>query len=391
MGSEWRAAAALALAGVVIGSGLRAQPPQVATALASPVAIVRLTNLSTGQTIWCDDGLACISEAPPTRGETIALDTMTNMASTTGLNVAYLDPLSHVGMSQSTAAFAIGLAERNAYRAPMDAAAGFPLPTDILWNDYVCDQTIWPGGEDGPAQALGAFGFIPYFQNTEAPLAPRTHTLRVQFFGVDGRADFGGFEAEFRVEPGQIGYAGVTIDLSALDPPVAAPRAGLVMLDWIEPNNSGVGCMFTGGDLQNPIYPRPEALWTVGGHNPSSWLFADGITGAGGPPELVHPEFDGIPSSVSYLDILNTGALADWQFTAGSPPETFLPHDFACRITLAGAQACPCDLDGSGDVNSQDFFDFLAGFFAGDEDFNRSGGTDSQDFFDFLGCFFGSC
>jgi hypothetical protein len=383
------AALALALAGAAIGTAVHAQPPAVATALQSPLAVVRLTNTSTGQTIHCDGGLACLSQ-PPTRGETVVLDTMTNAASTTGLNVAYVDPLSYVGLSQSTAAFAIGLAERNAYRAPMDAATGFPLPTDILWNDYACDPAAWPGGTDAP-QALGAFGFIPYFQNTEVPLAPRTHTLRVEFFSADRVTDFGGFEAEFRVEPGQVGYSAVTIDLTGLNPPVVAPRAGLVMLDWADAGNSGVGCMFTGGDLQNPIYPRPEALWAVGGHNPDNWSFADGVTGEGGPPATVHPEFDGIPASVSYLDVLNTGALADWQFTAGSPPETLLPHDFACRLTLGGTVACPCDLNGSGEVNSQDFFDFLAGFFAGDEDFNRSGGTDSQDFFDFLGCFFGSC
>ena len=126
------------------GSDLRAQPPEVALALQSPVALVRLTNVSTGQVIQCDDGLSCLSQESPTREAMIALDTMTNAASTAGLNVAYVDPLSYVGMSQSTAAFAIGLAERNAYRAPMDAATGFPLPTDILWNDYGCDPAIWP-------------------------------------------------------------------------------------------------------------------------------------------------------------------------------------------------------------------------------------------------------
>jgi hypothetical protein len=59
--------------------------------------------------------------------------------------------------------------------------------------------------------------------------------------------------------------------------------------------------------------------------------------------------------------------------------------------SLAYARCCPADWDGSGAVNSQDFFDFLVSFFGGNADFNGDGQTNSQDYFDFLQAFFTGC
>lgn len=60
-------------------------------------------------------------------------------------------------------------------------------------------------------------------------------------------------------------------------------------------------------------------------------------------------------------------------------------------IVVVPNPACVADWNNSGDVNSQDFFDFIVDYFRDAADFNGLDGTNSQDFFDFLTAFFTGC
>jgi hypothetical protein len=74
-----------------------------------------------------------------------------------------------------------------------------------------------------------------------------------------------------------------------------------------------------------------------------------------------------------------------------NPPGGYSPEPYDVAFVLygtTGAPSCTCDWNHDAALNSQDFFDFVTGFFAGNADFNMNGTTNSQDFFDFLTCFF---
>ncbi|MGE3107609.1 MAG: hypothetical protein AB7G11_10400 [Phycisphaerales bacterium] len=330
------------------------------------------------------------------RGGIVVFDNYLNPGSAAGLNVSYEAAGSYDGSNPSTDAIVLPMAERLTNRAPLNQDLGYLIPTDIVWNGYEADAASWPGGAGGGAARLMSVSLVPSNRNTDPPPGgsapvPRVDTLRVRFFSSDRAEELGGFDLTYMTPVNYVGYFGEVLDVSMLNPPIMIPRTGYVMLDWAEGNVAGVGSMYAGGDFVAPGYPSPESLWRVGETNTMEMWWADGVIGSGGWPNRVDDGYDGDPSSTSYLDIFNTGLLANWGLTIGDPPTRAICHDFPCRLVVEGGVACPCDVNGSGGLNSQDFFDFITAFFLGSADFNHSGFTDSQDFFDFLVCFFGGC
>jgi hypothetical protein len=77
---------------------------------------------------------------------------------------------------------------------------------------------------------------------------------------------------------------------------------------------------------------------------------------------------------------------------AGEPSSNGISGMYFDDVSLVPV-CCPADFNADGILNSQDFFDFLAAFFATAPaaDFNSDGAVNSQDFFDFLTAFFAGC
>lgn len=364
-----------------------------AGSVGDPAPLIGVVNIRTGQVLDGSDARLASAQSP--RGSVVVLDNYANAASTTGLNVSYLNVGSYDGSDPSTTAFVLPMAERLTSRAPVDVAMGYLIPTDIVWNGYEADAARWPSGAG--LSPLASINLVPSIYNVDPPVnggsvpAARIDTLRVRFFSSDRQTIVSGFDVVYHTPPWYSAYFGESLDLSSMEPPVMIPRTGFIMLDWAEDNVAGVGSMLAGGDFVAPGMPHPDSLRLVGITDTMEMWWADGIIGAAGWPERVNDAYDGVPGTSSYIDIFNTGRLANWNFGTGGPPPRQLCRDFPCRLVVTGGAPCACDINASGELNSQDFFDFLVQFFSGSADFNHSGATDSQDFFDFLVCFFTGC
>jgi len=135
-----------------------------------------------------------------------------------------------------------------------------------------------------------------------------------------------------------------------------------------------IGC----GKLPPVVGPLNPPCFIINFDNPFIFTAVDGVPMTGNSLRLLADDASAPISTLGLLDVTPINP-------AGVPPLEI--HVLGGRFT-GGPAPCPCDWNHTGNINSQDFFDFISDFFSGTADFNNDNFVNSQDFFDFLNCFF---
>jgi hypothetical protein len=172
--------------------------------------------------------------------------------------------------------------------------------------------------------------------------------------------------------------------------------------DWGEGSSlafGGTGGKVTPGDATWIHTFYPDEFWTTPGGDFIDAASASRIVGVG--VQAYTWSGSGMVADVQGA-LADPGAFHGWilrgnedvegtarSFASREHPEESHRPTLVIEFTMGGG--CTADWNTDGQVNSQDFFDFLTDFFTGDADFNHDTTTNSQDFFDFLTAFFVGC
>jgi hypothetical protein len=255
--------------------------------------------------------------------------------------------------------------------APFTARVG-TLAT-VLNDDFESDLGWSVGGAAAGDNATGGI-WTRVTPNPSAPSPPADHTpgagTRCWVTGQDTTTG-----VSIDVDGGRTSLVSPALDLSQW---ASSSSAAVTMGYWRWYNNS------TG--------PAPNSdVFTVelSPDNGVTWVVAEtvGPGGAGTAGGWVYHELlvGDVVALTSQVRVRFVASDLGADSTVEAGVDDFGLEVFNCQAP------CPCDWNGVGGLNSQDFFDFLVSFFAGNADFNGVDGTNSQDFFDFLGCFFAGC
>jgi hypothetical protein len=247
------------------------------------------------------------------------------------------------------------------YQAPIYNDGDNTWVTDIFFDDYLSDSSIW--GDTGMLHPLSAFTGVAWMYNNYGSGVTKTYVFSYLWFDNTGGTYYGQWRWASETADGD--NLLIFLHAGKIDEPLdpadtfEIPFEGWVCFDYDNEtleghDDAGAWTVFLGGDLEDPDFPYPTELYEVGYNDEASWF------SAGVDDPYVDPGWDGEPG-LGYLDLINTGYLICWRFpsNAGELPAG---HPTRMGIGYDGPPLCEGDVDGDNDTDQSDLGILLASF-----------------------------